>query len=198
MALTLAANALITIEEFQAYKGDDTERDVNEDRYIWMINAASQAIADYCDRTLCPSTAISNLEWFDGDDTPSYYVRHRYITGTPTLYYYSGLDWTEMTTTSYPRQITGSMGLIYMLQGHIFCAGTRYRVDYTTGYAQASVPIMLKQACCRVVDRAIKVAEGKDGVTSESFGDQTTAFSFNRWPDDLKQMLEPYRKITVG
>jgi hypothetical protein len=57
---------------------------------------------------------------------------------------------------------------------------------------------MLKHICCRIVDRAIKVAEGKDGVTTESFGDQTTSFNFNRLPDDIKQMLDPYRRITVG
>jgi hypothetical protein len=197
MAIALASYALITVDEYRAYTGDATERDINEDRMHFLINALSQRIADYCDRIICPVTAISNAEKFWGDATNEYRVRHMLISGTPTLYYYSGLDWTEMVSTSYPRELDAATGLIRLLQGHTFSDAMEYRIDYSTGYAQASVPTPIKMVCARMLDRGIKVAEGKEGVSSESFGDQTTSFSFNRWPDDLRAMLNQYRHVRV-
>lgn len=195
----LNTNALITVEEFKAYRGDDPTAQVNEDGLNVHINAASMAIANYCNRTLCPVTSVSG-EKFRGDDTVLYLVKNLYMDSgtTPTLYYYTGLSWQEMTAAQYPREVDYSEGRIEFMQGHIFAKGVRYKVDYATGYAQASVPDDLKLACFDWVNRAKLRAEGKEGIASESIGEVTNSYNLATLPDSIKLVLNKYRRIAVG
>lgn len=197
MSVALATNALISAEEYLAFIGDDSDRTVNEDQLYFHINAASQAIIDYLDRKVCPVEDVTEV--FDGDGTKDYYVRHVVINSEPTLSYWNGSDWTEMTTASYYWTYDGVTGRVYFERGFVFSAGDdNYQIEYNTGYAQVDVPMPIKQACCQLVQRALLKAEGKEGFKSESVGEASSSYDLAVWPPDVLAQLQQYRHISLG
>jgi hypothetical protein len=196
----LNSNALITVEEFKSFSGDEVDVQINEDSVKTHVNAASQAIQKFCNRVLCPVTAVTG-EKFAGDDTVTYRVKNLYMDSdtVPTLYYYTGLSWQEMTAAQYPREVDYAKGEIEFMQGHFFSKSIRYKIDYATGYASGSVPDDLKLACFDWVHRAKLRAEGKEGIASESIGEVTNSYNLASLPDSIKNVLNLYRrKVRIG
>lgn len=188
---TLATSALITVEEYHNMDGKSpVDVDVHEAQYILHINGVSYAIENYCRRTICPVTSCNEL--FEGDGEKFYRVRHKKINETPTLYYWDGQSWQEMTTSEYPWSYDGDIGKIYFTQGGLFQAGTEYKITYSCGYARASVPQDIKLACYLMVHRSLKRVE-REGIVSESFGDQTLSVDLSYFPADVTRLLNPYR-----
>lgn len=198
MPVSAADNALIDKEYYLAYLGDDSEtaENLNEDHLQLFINSASQAIENHCDRLICPAQDWEDKEKFWGDGEPEYFVSHQKINSTPTLYYWNGSDWTEMTSSSYPREIDGDKGEFRLMEGYLFNKDVRYRMDYNTGWNEADVPAPIKEACCMLVNRAMKRAEGKEGIQSESFGDSTTSYDFHQFPELAIRALQRYCNVT--
>lgn len=195
----LNTNALITIDEYLELSGNSGDSNVDENVIIPHINTASKLIERFLNRVVCPVTAIS--EKFSGAGSDQYYVNHRYIdtTTAPTVYYYDGTSWVEMTTTLYPRDVTGAIGLIELTQGYTFWEGKKnFKVSYNTGYATASVPADIKGCCFRIVQRLRKLAEKKEGLTSESFGDATTSYELNDITKHILKDITSYRSVTFG
>ena len=190
---TIADNALITFDEYLEFEGKSkAETDLNENKFTVHINAVSQAIENECRRIVCPVTSKNELFSGDGDDY--YLVRHKRITAAPTLYYWDGDSWVEMTTSEYPWSYDGDVGKIYFTQGGKFNEGTRYKITYSCGYARASVPSDLKLACYILAHRSTKRIE-KEGVTSESFGDVTTSVNLTMMPDDVRAVINKYKAM---
>lgn len=195
----IQANALISVDEYIELSGRSGDESVSEDAIIPHINTASKLIERYLNRVICPVTAIS--EKFSGSGSDQYYVNHRFIdtTTAPTIYYYDGTNWVEMTTTLYPRDVTGAKGLIELTQGYAFWEGKKnFKVDYNTGYATADVPADIKGCCFRIVQRLRKLAEKKEGLTSESFGDATTSYELNDITKNILKDLNSYRSVCFG
>lgn len=204
---SLADNALIEVREYLELLGKPVDDpDTPETKIIVHVNAVSQLIEKYLGRVVCPEQ--SKDDFFRGDDTDTYYVKHRYIaSGSPTLYYWDGDEWVEMTVANYPRQTDDSRGEIWFSNGHQFHRATRYKVTYTTGYSRASVPDDVKLACVRLVQQSIMRADGKEGLRSESLGDAQTTYSMatgygktppGAIPLDIKALIYPYRSLTIG
>lgn len=194
--MSLATNALISVEEYLIFKGEPVDGEVNEDQIEAHINSASDMIQNFCCRVICPTTDI--VEKFNGNGFSDYYVKHRVINGTPTLYNYDGVNWNEMTTTDYPRDISASVGLIELLELSRFTKGKKnYKVEYNTGYAIGNVPSAIKHACFILTQRFILSANDKEGLQSESFGEGTSSYDLSSIPDKVKKLLRPYRNIQV-
>jgi hypothetical protein len=197
--MSLAANALITVAEYLDMA--DRDRDApgvaeNEAFYEAHINAASQLVETWLKRIICPLTDINEI--FDGDGTRDYYVRHRKINSEPTLYYWGGTTWTEMTTAAWYWTYDGSEGVgrVYFQRGYSFSEGSdNYKISYNTGYAQSSVPSAVKLACFTLVQRAVKRAQGKEGVQSETLPDMVTSYNLDKMPDTVVQLLRPYESM---
>ena len=196
--MSLATNALITYHEFQSFMADDSDNSAyNEDQITLLINAASVRIEKYCNRVFVPSTEVNEI--FSGDGLKDYFVKNRHITALDNISYLNSTGgWTELAIATYPYTYDGATGRVWFNTGHRFTSGDdNYRITYTYGYATADCPVELKQACATLVQRKLLKIKGKEGISSESFGDATTSFNLDKMPTDLKEDLQPYRRLTV-
>lgn len=203
---TLAANALIEVEEYLNYAGISPDNpDLNEPLMFMHINAVSQALETYLGRKVCPTQDANDT--FYGDGEADYYVDHMRINAAPTLYYWDGDSWEEMTTSSYPREYLGAKGLIWLTQ-YVFEHKQQYKCSYNTGWDRDNVPDDLKLACMRLTMRGLKLAKDKkEGVASETFGDQTTRFTLQPdtrvatgsgiIPPDVLGLIARYKKVSA-
>lgn len=193
----LETYALITVAEFLEFRGNAaSEVNLNEEHLNIHINAASKAIENHCGRIICPVTAVS-AEEFWGDDTDEYFVENAKLNASPTLYYWNNTAWTEMTTTLYPREYVGDCGKVWFSNGDLFTRKVRFKISYSTGWAQASVPYPIKQACFVLVQRSLKRAEKLEGVRSVGTGDVTTSYDLHEFPDSVQRLLAPYRRVII-
>jgi len=195
---TLADNALVTLDEYRDAIGIDLSESIDESKTLLAINAASQEIEDYCGRKfVAPSAAIEEV--FDGDRTREYYVRNLRITETPALYtLQSDYTW-DALSSSYEWSYDGDTGLIYA-RDFVFWSGTRnWKVAYKYGWARADVPSIVKRAAVQVVQRLIRLAEGREGEDSLSFGNTATTYNLSsHLSEGIMAALQPYRRVIVG
>jgi len=200
MSVSLASNALITVEEFLRYKGiPETDEKTDRDRLRELINGASQEIENYCGGRMFITPSAQIDEIFDGDDTKERYVGHGRIYSSDTLVisYWNGTGWTVST---YSTAISRSRARIYFTEGEVFGAGSdNWKIAYKPGWAQTALPEDLKTVCKALVDRQIELAAGKEGLSSQSFGDSTTGYNFAAGiPANYKPILDSYRIIRLG
>ena len=190
---SLASNALVTYEELIEYLGDSADAaSVTESRGNMLINMASEMIENHTRRKWISGT---DTHIFRGHNSSEYHARYWPISGTPTIYWHDGDDWEEASSASYPTDQIDDEGLITFTRGHKFWTSSyrkNWKVVYTYGYARGSVPYDLKQACLTLVHRMLLKANRKEGVQSESFGDQTTTYNLAQIPEDVKTILNPY------
>lgn len=205
MSLDAASNAIVTVDDFLRFGGyGEGEHNLDADRIQEFINMASQLIEDYCNRTvISPSAQIEEI--FDGDGTKEYFVDHLRIADSASivLSYWDGDSFETMTAALYPRSVQGDRGRVFLNDGKVFGDGAdNYRIDYTPGWAQASVPEPLRTVCCVVVARLLKLHDkdkGKEGLTSESFGDSSTSYDLAKLlKDDHRRLLGRYRRVSIG
>lgn len=194
----MADNALIEFQTYLSFLGEEpADTGLVEERVQLFINAASQLIENYCDRKFIATT--SQDEIFDGDGESDYIVSNLPLTGTPTLYYWNGSQWVEATAANYPRATDSASGRIWFTQRNTFWKGSdNWKVSYDFGYAIAAVPGDLQAACCVLIQRAMIKAEKKEGLASESFEGITTTVSLSRMPEDVKLILNLYRRLSFG
>jgi|CXWL01.1.fsa_nt_gi hypothetical protein len=202
-ALSLAANALITVEEFKFFRGIPSEEPSSADadiQVIAAINGTSQAVRDHLGRHVIATASV--VDEFSGDGERKYFVEHCRITDTPVIQYYTGGGvWTTLDSTIYRRYVNDEKGLIEFTDGDLFSESLRYRVTYSTGWALASVPYSIKQAVVQLVERQLQkldTAQPKEGHDSQSFGDSTISNNLSKWPTDVLDLLRPYRRMTIA
>lgn len=205
MPTQLSSDALIDVVTYKAIYGVSQSQQANdEDEQITRrINGYSRTIINYCGQKfrqpMNGATPAAIDEIFSGKGISSYWARNRYISGTPVpkLYYLSDSAWVEATSADYKFSYNNQTGEVYFTDGHIFpCGNNNWKFVYSYGYTIATMPDDLKNACADLVYRAMKRMQGKEGVVSESFGDQNTSFNFATMPDNIKDDLMPYvRKL---
>ena len=205
--MSLNANAILTLDAYKQMMAISTLSTKTDDTQIELhINAASDTIEKYLARgVVIPAAAIN--EEFEGNGTYEYHVRHSCINSgtTPTLYYWSGTDWTELNSTSYPRSYDSDIesGRIFFTSGNTFWSpnieGYRnWKIAYKYGYAVASVPDSIRNACALLTYRSIGRMK-KTGTKTESFGDSSTTYDYATLiTSDIAQMLATYRRFIVG
>lgn len=184
-----ASNALITLAEYCEFVGKAvSDIDLSAERFNLLCGMASSRIEKHCRRKFI--AASDQAEVHSGDGTKDLYVKNAPITATPTVKYWDGLQWVATPNTFTYDSTTGR---IWFTDGATFWRGSdNWQITYSYGYAIASVPYELKASCAILIQRALKKADGKEGVSSETFGDQTTSFSLAKMPDDVVEILQPY------
>ena len=197
-----ADNALITFDEYVTLLNQDVDNiNLNKNRKHLFINSESQRIEDYCERNfITPSADITEI--FDGDGTSEYFVKHRRIASdtTPSLQYRISTPWNDNNTGSYPIDWDNDKGKIWFVKfNRTFHEGDlNWRVAYKYGWSQDSLPTDLKVMCAELVWRAMMLLDGKEGLSPESFGDSSTTYNLASMPDNIKDVLNRYRRIQVG
>ena len=199
MSVDLADNALITFEEFRLYKGwKENDEDVDQDRIRTFINAASQKIQNYLNGRILITPAAQIDEIFDGNDMKDRYVRQRRIADgdTPVVYYWNGTGWTQCTESTV---INRTRTRIYFSEGYVFGTGfDNWKITYKPGWTQVALPQDLKEVCTALVERQIMLADKKEGMDSQSFGDSTTSYNLAKSPKEYLKTLDHYRVIPIG
>lgn len=189
--------ALIEFDTFLEYKGQEAPEKEKQTAVELIINGVSVAVTKYLGRELlAPAAAITEL--IDGDGESNAYAKNVPILASPTpkLEYGNGSSWTEIATTFYAY--VSETGELYF-HDSIFSEGKRnYRLTYKYGYTVEQMPRDIVLAVCQLVDRAIMLAEDKQGLNSLSFGTSSTSYNLNELLDNnVKMLLQPYRRLTL-
>ncbi|MDD4995733.1 MAG: phage gp6-like head-tail connector protein [Patescibacteria group bacterium] len=188
--------ALVTLDEARRYL-EIPEDDVSHDVMLeYLINAASQFIADHCRRKfITPTTAYD--EYFEGDGTESHYTKYAPLTTTiANIYYWDGMTWQNLTGTTFAQD--NDSGKLFFTDGGIFSLRTHrsYKISYKYGYAVAVVPSDLKLAVMELVAvKRKKFTENLHGESSKTFGDQTVTFSTDKIPEFVNEIVRKYRRL---
>lgn len=196
--MSLAANALISVEEFKVYANLGGESIPDLDRVEALINSASQYIERYCERKFIqPVAAIT--ETFDGSGLGYQRLANAPIVGTPdTLQsrYYIGDTWVD---SDYSFEVDAEKGLLILTDGHIFIKGERnWRVDYQYGYELADVPADLKRAAAGMVLAARnKLQLRMEGIDSHNFGEQSWSISREFVSQEIENLIAGYRRYWI-
>jgi len=87
--------------------------------------------------------------------------------------------------------------IVKLTDGTVFSEGSR-NVDITYKAGYEVVPYDIQLACKKLVALAFKETDSdRVGIQSQSFGDQNTSFVTSEFPDDIKKILNPHRKILI-
>ena len=198
---TLNANAVITqVEYLRAIGKSKDNPKIDNNQLIELINHASDYLEEYLQRkVVAPASAIA--ETITGISGPIYYVNNARITSVNTLEEFSRVDsdgaieWDTRTVAERPYVFDEDKGEFEFVNGHEFYGG-RWRLTYETGWAIADVPGPIKTVAISLVQRMIKMMAGKDGVSSQNFGDQSTTYDLNQQLTNRhKMLLSRYRRI---
>lgn len=201
MAIDLTI-ALIIEKEYTDYEQiSESNPNIPSEAIINAINIASAEIKRFCGGRIFIIPASQVQEIFDGDGTKDYYTRHGQIgDATPVtdvkIYLWQAPTWTEQVAGTYPRTVVAESGRVYFNNGHRFVTGAdNWRIDYKPGWLVANVPADLKGICKQVVSRILKLSEGKEGLTTESFGDSAHTYNLHELlTGDLKSRLKQYKR----
>lgn len=189
--------ALITEDEYRTFaEVSDTNTNFDSEKAAIFINAASQMIKNWCGRNFL--SAANQTEILDGDGTTSYMPKNQPVNGVSKIEIWDGQEWDELEAANY--DYTYDDNEIYFTDGNLFSRGIKnYRVTYSSGYAQSDIPWDLKRACAQLVQRALKKADKKEGLSSESFGDATTSYDLGSLiSPDIVAVLSMYRRHSFG
>jgi len=157
-----------------------------------LITSASSIFKELANgRNLIKTT--SQVHRFDGRGQGKLFVPNPPISGTPVLEYWNATDWAVADTTVYAREVMADDGLI-LLTNAVFHR-VRWRVTYDGGYEQANIPLHFKEAICELVDRAEQKAQGKQGVDSETIGNQSTTFDLKTLVTEPIKIIASYAKV---
>lgn len=182
---------LLDIDDYKVLMGlSKTDQRTPDDLIEANIDAASALVESYCNRKILLESVS---EVFDGTGTAEYHVRQARFASdtTQTVQWWNGSSWETTTGTTV---VDNDKGLIYFSDGGVFWSGTKnWKIAYTCGWALVDIPKDLKVTIAQMVRRAILRSQSKEGVASETFGDQSTSFDLTMLSGEIKERLQPYR-----
>lgn len=210
--MALASNALATVADFNGDTGNATTATAER-----FINAASDAIERYLDRSLQYATGLTEtLAATGGTRLLVARTPLRAITSVVTV------DGATIDSTSYSLEGTGETGFIYRADGWYWSAasvnamepyrqpGTEkpfYVVTYAAGYSLPAqtqtypLPVSITEACL-ITAAAMYARRGKqDDIASESVGNASVSYGYsivtgrNVIPATAMQLLAPFKRI---
>lgn len=199
--MALNANVLVSLAEFKIWLGIGSSDTGTDSRNEAAINAASQDIESECRRKfITPSADLTEI--FAGDGTREMYSINRPITTVTSIKYRDGVTgstWTSVTG-NWIYTIDTDAGRIYFTDGNIFSSGwDNWQINYKYGYAIANVPTDLKMACLILAAMAKKRFENElFGINSKSFGETSITYSIDQMPDDVKRILNRYKRVVLA
>lgn len=210
--MALASNALATVADFNGDTGNSTTATAER-----FINAASDAIERYLDRSLQYATGLTQTLAPTGgtrlmvDRTPL-----RAITSIVTV------DSATIDATSYAIEGDGEAGFIYCNAGWLWTANTMsamepyqkpgterpfYVITYAAGYSLPAqtqtypLPVSITEACL-ITAAAMYARRGKqDDIAAEAVGNASVSYGFNVVtgrnviPATAMQLLAPFKRL---
>ena len=186
---------MITIDDYLAFRG--MEPDIltapAKTQLGFIISAAIAECERYCRRSfVAPATAIDEI--FSGDGTKDYFVKNAQIetSSTPVLATWSGSAWVSSTASILFARTTGR---IWFTDSSLFTLGSdNWRVTYKPGCTdETTVPLDLKLSVLRYVQALHLQAEGKEGISSESFDGKQTSYRKQALSDDILNTWHKHR-----
>lgn len=172
--------ALIDEFEYLTYIGaNESEFQITSERTLSFINWASSEIKKFCDNRIFITPTAQIEEIFSGDATNEYWTKEGRIADSPVsgiiIEEWDGNSWTVRT---YDKEVDAERGIIWFNTGYDFIKGHRnWKLKYKPGWAITAVPQDLKGVCCSVVKRLKMLADGKEGLSTESFADSNTTYN---------------------
>ena len=188
-------NALIEVVEYLTFANKDKDNEnIPNDQIEFLIDAVSTFIAADTERTLVPITTINEIVFGTGTDT--YWSKQMRFASFTSVSEWQSTQFVELLVGTYPYTTENDLGKFYFTQGRTLSPSIRYKFIFTTGWKRSNVPDPIKYVACVMVQRLIKAAEAREGVTSESYGDSTTSFDLDKaYTDKLAAMISPYKRI---
>ncbi len=189
--------AIITTEELAKYLGILELTAEQEAMMAPLVDGVCSAIANYCDRVFDINATIT--EYADGDGTRHLRLKH-YPANSITSITWIAEDDTEILVASSDYQLKSSEGDVRLKMdavhsGSWIVGEENYKVVYSSGYAAVDVPKDLKLAALIWGAYYFKKNDQKlDAVFSMRIGDQSVSYLSKEIPDEVKGLLEPYRR----
>lgn len=186
--------ALCTLEDVKRYM---TVTDaLNDDIMTDLINAVSADCQNrYLERTIL-KTADEHVELYDGDDTNILFLRNYPIISVDSLVLYEGAS--SLTDTDYViYEAEGKIALKYDIFKRTI---NEIEVTYHAGYdGVANVPKDLRQSVIEAVAHQFVIFDKKRlGMTSQTLGEQTQAYTQDDYPPRVIHVWENYKRPTYS
>jgi hypothetical protein len=182
-------DALITREDVKdALKLDETTWDTVLDV---IVDAVSQGIMDYCNRSFVERTLTA--EKIDGDGTTHLLLRFPIISIDSLV----NDTITVVETTNW--EMYSDVGEVVLTDGTVWTDGNKkITITYTYGYAVDNLPRNISQAALLLaMEMWREIKEQRTGVSSVTRGDETISYS-KEFPGSVKRLVDPYRLLIGG
>lgn len=180
---------LINASELKEFLGMEI-REVEHDSLLnLLITKFSQVICTYCRQEFVKA---EYTETYDGDGESNLLLDHLPVVSV------SSLKIDTIVTAADKYAIRKPEGEIKLIDGSVFTKDfENVEITYEAGYA--SVPEDVKYVCLDMCARKFKMIDsGRLGMTSQSFGDQSVSYLNKDLTDDLKSMLDHFRRRISG
>ena len=193
--MSAGAADLITLVEYQNYGAkDQDDKNVNQDHHEFLITAASKAFTQLVGRELLTA---EHLYDFKGHGGLIQYLPRPPVTTLTLIEFWRTTEWVTADTGIYPRELEPAVDATHIrMTSAVFSRGIQWRITYTGGYAQAAIPMDIKECVCQLVQRSMTRALGKEGVTASSMNDQNISLDLKLLASDkIQQIADRYKTI---
>ena len=199
--VSLNSNAVITEETYLRTVGKAKDNPkIDNQQLVESINQVSTFLEEYLRRKIVtPAAAIA--ETITGTTGPIYWVENARILSITTVEEFNNvnaagtIEWDTRTIADYPYVFDQDIGRFEFVDGQQF-DNQRWRLTYTTGWAQSDVPGPIRSVAISLVQRQLKLVGGKDGLSSQNFGDQSTTYDLDQQLTRRhKTLLSRYRRM---
>jgi hypothetical protein len=153
-----------------------------------LIAECSAMIESYCNRTF---RKTSYSESYDGNGGVELFLKQYPITEVTSL----AVD--DVAYFSVDYVIYADEGIVKLTDGSVFSKGSRnVEIVYKAGHE--IVPHDVQLSCLKLVALAFKETDSdRIGIVSQNFGDQSTSFVTSEFPDDIRKILNPHKKVLI-
>jgi hypothetical protein len=177
---------LVTLKKVKSFLKITTT--ANDELLNSLIVQYSTLIESYCKRKF---SKAEYTETYDGTGSPRLFLK-QYPIGSV-----SSLSVDEITCDSADYVIYADEGIIELVDGSLFTKDKlNVAITYEAGYEE--IPPDIELCCQKLVALAFKETDSdRIGIASQSFGDQSTSFVTSEFPEDIKKILNSYKKILI-
>jgi len=153
-----------------------------------LISQYSDLIETYCHRHFSKGEYI---ETYDGDGSTKLFLNEFPIISIASL----SID--SIACDSGDYKVYASEGMIKLVDGSVFTKGNQnVEITYNAGYE--AIPADIGLCCAKIVALTFKeIDSDRIGIASQTFGDQNTSFIISQFPEDIKKILNAYKKVLI-
>lgn len=180
---------IVTVTDFNAYTGNYEESDLKQ----YYLDSAESIVSSYLGYDI---ECQEYDETIEGLDAPYLILNALPIESVDSITEKDGtvVDYDEDDVEIKAEKVT-----VYDDDTPVtFSRGTRYRVVYTAGYDDTTIPGLVKLTVLRIASLLITESSGNIGITAKSFGDAGSKTFVNY--TNFAKYLEPistYRLVKL-